>query len=223
VHPIGLWSHAWNVWPSNKLGGWLFVVWILNTNRPPAGHQGGVRRRHIFRQANFISVAIDNLLAALRDGALLVVLIVLAFFASGRATAITVLAIPLSCLTTIVAMKVFGPDLYELRRVASRVRQAMQDVPGVVDLAVEQQADIPFVTVKLKRAMIARYGLRVRDVAEAVETAFAGHVVSRVLEGEAAFDLAVRYAPSVLGSLEAIRSTLITLLGWPLLNTPPTP
>jgi Cu/Ag efflux pump CusA len=196
---------------------WLFVVWILNTNRPPAGHQGGVRRRHIFRQANFISVAIDNLLAALRDGALLVVL---AFLASGRATAITVLAIPLSCLTTIVAMKVFGPDLYELRRVASRVRQAMQDVPGVVDLAVEQQADIPFVTVKLKRAMIARYGLRVRDVAEAVETAFAGHVVSRVLEGEAAFDLAVRYAPSVLGSLEAIRSTLITLLGWPLTQYP---
>ena len=110
-----------------------------------------------------------------------------------------------------IAVKVFGPDLYELRRLAERVRQAMQDVPGVVDLAVEQQADIPFVTVKLKRAMIARYGLRVRDVAQAVETAFAGHVVSRVLEGEAAFDLAVRYAPSVLGSLEAIRSTLITL------------
>lgn len=119
----------------------------------------GVRiNRHIFRQANFISVAIGSLLAALRDGALLVVLIVLAFLASGRATAITVLAIPLSCLTTIVAMKAFDPGLYELRHVASRVRQAMQDVPGVVDLAVEQQADIPFVTVKLKRAMIARYG-----------------------------------------------------------------
>src|SRR5918999_5962879 len=67
--------------------------------------------RHIFRQANFISVAINNLLAALRDGALLVVLIVLAFLASGRATAITVLAIPLSCLTTIVAMKAFGATI----------------------------------------------------------------------------------------------------------------
>jgi heavy metal efflux pump (cobalt-zinc-cadmium) len=112
-----------------------------------------------------------------------------------------------------IAVKIFGNNLHELRRLAEQVRQVIQNVTGVVDLAVEQQTDIPFITVKLKRPTIARYGLRVRDVAEAVETAFFGRGVSRVLEEQAAFDLVVRYASSVLENLEAIRNTPITVPG----------
>ena len=112
-----------------------------------------------------------------------------------------------------IAVKVFGNDLYELRRLAQEVRKVMENVAGVADLAVEQQTDIPFLTVKLKRPAIARYGLRVREVAETVETAFFGQEVSRVLEGQAAFDLVVRYEPSVLANLDALRNTLITLPG----------
>ena len=109
-----------------------------------------------------------------------------------------------------IAIKIFGPDLYELRRLGTQVTSIAQEVPGAVDVALEQQADIPFLTVKLKRSAIARYGLKVRDVTEAVETAFVGQEVSRVLEGEASFDLVVRYAPSAKADLDAIRSTLIT-------------
>ncbi|MDQ3959477.1 MAG: efflux RND transporter permease subunit, partial [Pseudomonadota bacterium] len=109
-----------------------------------------------------------------------------------------------------IAVKVFGNDLYELRRLAQEVRKVMESVRGVADLTVEQQTDIPFLTVKPKRAAVARYGLRVHDVAETVETAFFGQEVSRVLEPQAAFDLVVRYEPSVLANLDSIRNTLIT-------------
>jgi len=108
-----------------------------------------------------------------------------------------------------VAVKIFGDDLQELRRVAELVRAQMAEVPGIVDLLVEQQSDIPLVTVRFDRASIARHGLRIRDVAEAVETAFQGTVTSRVLEGQSAFELVVRYDPEARKDLEAIRATLV--------------
>ena len=71
-----------------------------------------------------------------------------------------------------IAVKVFGDDLQRLRRLAQAVRDAMAQVRGVVDLAVEQQTDLPILHVQLKREQIARIGLTVGDVAEALETAF---------------------------------------------------
>ncbi len=108
-----------------------------------------------------------------------------------------------------VAVKIFGDDLHELRRLAEQVRGVMAGVPGVVDLSVEQQSDIPILTVRFDRAAIARHGLRIQQVAEAVETAFQGTVTSRVLEGQAAFDLAVRYDRSAVANLEAVRGMLV--------------
>ncbi|MEW8042477.1 MAG: efflux RND transporter permease subunit [Candidatus Thiodiazotropha endolucinida] len=109
-----------------------------------------------------------------------------------------------------IAIKIFGHDLYELRRIAEQVKEIAEGVPGAVDVAAEQQADIPFLTVKFKRDMIARYGLTVGEIAEAIETAFYGQSVSRVLEGEASFDLIVRYNKGTLDEFESVRSTLIT-------------
>jgi Cu/Ag efflux pump CusA len=86
----------------------------------------------------------------------------------------------------------------------------VEKVPGAVDVSAEQQTDIPFLTVKFNRAAIARHGLTLRQVADAIETAFAGTTVSKIMEGQATYDLVVRYDPSVRGSMEAIRETLIT-------------
>lgn len=100
--------------------------------------------------------------------------------------------------------------LPEVVATARRTGRAEQD-PHAQDVhASEQQADIPFLTVKLKRRAIARHGLKVREVTEAIETAFVGHEVSRVLEGESSFDLVVRYASLAKSDLEAVRSRLIT-------------
>ena len=88
----------------------------------------------------------------------------------------------------------------------------VKTVPGAVDVAVEQQVDIPFLTVELNRAAIARYGLqRPASSAEAIETAFVGLRRSRrVLEGETTFDLVVRYDPDSAPTWRPSATTLIT-------------
>ena len=91
-----------------------------------------------------------------------------------------------------IAVKVFGDDLVTLRRLGERVRAAMSTVPGVVDLSLEQQMDVPFVRFILNRSMIARYGLRPGDVAAAIETSFAGATVGRIFDQGTAFDLVVK-------------------------------
>jgi CzcA family heavy metal efflux pump len=95
-----------------------------------------------------------------------------------------------------IAVKIVGDDLLTLRRLGEQVRDAMQQVPGVADLSLEPQTEIPFVRFILNRAAIARYGLRVQDVAEALETSLAGTTVGRVFDRSAAFDLTVKLDPS---------------------------
>jgi CzcA family heavy metal efflux pump len=108
-----------------------------------------------------------------------------------------------------IAVKIFGDDLRRLRTVAQQVRDSMAKIPGVVDLSIEQQTDIPILRVQFDRERIARVGLKVEDVAEAVETAFLGKAVSRVLEGQRSFDLVVRAEEANRQNVEAVRATLI--------------
>jgi CzcA family heavy metal efflux pump len=103
-----------------------------------------------------------------------------------------------------IAIKVFGDDLRTLRRLGEHVREAVSAVPGVVDLSLEQQMDVPFIRFVLTRAAIARYGLRSEDVAEAVETSFAGATVGRIFDRGAAFDLVVKFDQSSSADFESI-------------------
>lgn len=104
-----------------------------------------------------------------------------------------------------VAVKLFGPNLYELRTLAEQVKGQMEGVRGVVDLSVEQQTDIPVLSVRLRRAAMARYGLSVEGMAHTLEAALQGLTVSQVLEGRYAFDLVVRIRPSLGQSAEVLR------------------
>ena len=103
-----------------------------------------------------------------------------------------------------IAIKIFGQDLYELRRLGSAVETQIKGVPGAVDVSLEQQTEVPFVTIDYDRAAIARYGLTVQEISHVLETAFFGSAVSRVLEGNASFDLVVRYPDTARASVETI-------------------
>ena len=108
-----------------------------------------------------------------------------------------------------IAVKVFGPDLYELRRVAEGVRAAVEPIEGVVDLAVEQQADVPQLRVYADRQRMASYGVTPAALGEAVDVAFAGEAVSQVREGQEAYDLVVRLDDDARGNAEAVRGALV--------------
>ncbi len=107
-----------------------------------------------------------------------------------------------------IAVKIFGPDLYELRQLGARARDAIQDVPGVADLQLEQQADVPQVRIAADRQVMSRFGMTVGDLAEAIDVAFNGEVVSQVLEDGKSFDLAVRLPPELRSSADAIRGVM---------------
>jgi CzcA family heavy metal efflux pump len=94
-----------------------------------------------------------------------------------------------------IAVKVFGDDLGTLRRLGEHVRNVIGGVPGVVDLSLEQQMDVPFVRFVLNRQAIGRYGLRADDIAEAVETSLSGATVGRIFDRGTAFDLVVKFDP----------------------------
>jgi Cu/Ag efflux pump CusA len=108
-----------------------------------------------------------------------------------------------------IAVKVFGADLATLRAKAAEVRDAMARVPGIVDLVVEPQVGVPQIQIVLDRRAAAPFGVRAEDLAETVETAFSGHVVSQVLEEHRSFDVLVRLDESARLSIDTLRSTLI--------------
>jgi CzcA family heavy metal efflux pump len=108
-----------------------------------------------------------------------------------------------------IAVKIFGDDLPTLRQVANRVQGQMSQVEGVVDVATEQQTDIPTLKVRVDPAAAARHGLASGSVTAALRTARVGHAVGQILEGQVAFPLVVRYAADESTELDAIGATLI--------------
>jgi CzcA family heavy metal efflux pump len=103
-----------------------------------------------------------------------------------------------------IAVKLFGDDFERLRSIAEDVKTQMQNVSGVVDLAIEQQMKVPQIRIKPDRYALASYGMTVADFLEAIDIAFSGEVVSQVYEGQQSFDLLVRYNEDHRGSIENI-------------------
>lgn len=92
-----------------------------------------------------------------------------------------------------IAVKIFGPDLAELRRLAAEVNAAAAGVAGIADLAVEPQVEIPTYSVHFDRAALAQVGLTPAAAAHAMDAALAGEEVGIIQDGAARFSLAVRY------------------------------
>lgn len=91
-----------------------------------------------------------------------------------------------------VGIKLYGDDLTVLRDTAQQMKSAIQDVPGIKDLLVEQQVEIPQLQIPLDRERLAHYGLNSDTVNEFIETAMNGRTVSEMVLGQRKFDLIVR-------------------------------
>jgi cation efflux system protein involved in nickel and cobalt tolerance len=115
----------------------------------------------------------------------------------------------LSGVRSAIAVKIFGPDLTQLRTIGQQVEAQMKTVEGIVDLQLEPQIPIPQIQIKFDRAAASRYGLTVGALSDTVETALNGRVVSQVLENQQTFDLLVWLKPEARNSLETIENLLV--------------
>jgi len=108
-----------------------------------------------------------------------------------------------------IAVKVFGEDQEELLKLAEQVRDAMSNVSGGQDLAVEQVGGEEHLEMSLNRSELARYGLNVSDVLEAAKIAIGGDSATQVLEGQRRFDIFVRLDQDYRNQVEKLGNVLI--------------
>lgn len=116
----------------------------------------------------------------------------------------------LSGVRSAIAVKIFGPDLAELRKIGEQVRDAIKPIPGLVDLQLEPQRPIRQVQIQYDRAAAATYGLRMEQLSDAIETALNGRIVSQVAENQQLIDISVSLTESARSSLDAIRALPIS-------------
>lgn len=107
-----------------------------------------------------------------------------------------------------IGISLYGPDLDILKKKGDEIVKALEQVPGAADVRAQQIAGLPSIHVKIDRAAVARYGINVADVLDAVRS-LGGNVVGQVLEGQPRFALQVRFAPSYRQSLDDLRQIKI--------------
>jgi cobalt-zinc-cadmium resistance protein CzcA len=112
-----------------------------------------------------------------------------------------------------VAVKVFGPDAAELQRVGEQIRQVLFGMEGAADVQMEILSGAAQIEIHIDRGAIARYGLNVIDVQEAVETAVGGRPVTEVLEGARRFDVTLRFPESYRTNLQALEAIPLLAAG----------
>jgi heavy metal efflux system protein len=103
------------------------------------------------------------------------------------------------------ALKIIGPDLGVLERLAGQVYAQMLPIRGVEDLGIFHVLGQPNLNVRVDRAKAARYGLNTGDVMAVVQAAMGGTQATTVLEGDREFALTVRFAPQYRDRIDSVR------------------
>jgi cobalt-zinc-cadmium resistance protein CzcA len=108
-----------------------------------------------------------------------------------------------------VAVKIFGDDLEDLRKLSEQVARIVKSTRGARDLRIERLSGQQELTIDIDRRAIARHGINVADVNELIATAIGGKAVTQVFEGERRFTLLLRFPEKFRNDVEAIRDLLL--------------
>ncbi|MCF1751764.1 efflux RND transporter permease subunit [Mariniradius sediminis] len=108
-----------------------------------------------------------------------------------------------------IAIKIFGSDLNRLYTISNQIKAEIQQIPGLVDLHVEPQIEIPQIQIKANRELLSQHGISIGQFNRVVDVGIAGEKVSEIYEGARSFDLVVRFDPAYRNSLESISESLI--------------
>jgi len=110
-----------------------------------------------------------------------------------------------------VAVKVFGDDIDSLISSAHEVEHALASIPGAADVRMEQVTGLPVLTLKLNLDRMARLGINISDVQDAIEIAIGGKITGKVFEGDRRFDLIVRLPEDARKDIELLKKIPIPL------------
>lgn len=106
---------------------------------------------------------------------------------------------------TPVGVKISGPDLGQIDKLAAQVEAAVKTVPGVTSALAERLNGGRYIDVDIDRLAAARYGLAVADIQSIVSTAVGGENVGEVIAGRERFPINIRYPREIRDSLEKLR------------------
>jgi cobalt-zinc-cadmium resistance protein CzcA len=104
------------------------------------------------------------------------------------------------------ATKIYGEDLKTLEDKADQIVGVMRQIKGIEDLGVIRSLGQPNINFAVDRELAARYQINVADVQDAIQTAAGGNAVTQVLQGEARYDLVLRYLPQYRSTKEALEN-----------------
>lgn len=108
-----------------------------------------------------------------------------------------------------IAIKLFGSDLNQLYRTGSQIKNLISEIPGIVDVNIEQQVSRPELSITPRRDMLARYGITINDFSEFINVVLSGEVVSQVYENGYPFDITVKADHSMVNKIDRIKSLMI--------------
>jgi cobalt-zinc-cadmium resistance protein CzcA len=102
--------------------------------------------------------------------------------------------------------KLYGPDLDVLEEKGEEIKEVMAKIDGVKDLGIQRDTGQPNIDLTVDRMAAARFGINVADIQDAIQTAVGGNPVSQVLQGEAVYNVLVRYQKPYRDTKEAIQN-----------------
>lgn len=108
-----------------------------------------------------------------------------------------------------IAIKIFGSDLSSLFMMGNQIKNSIQEIEGVVDVAVEQQTEVPQLQLRANRLMLAKYGITIDDFNRFINLAFPGEKLADIYEGERSFDLVIKLNDNYTTNIEQVKSALI--------------
>lgn len=108
-----------------------------------------------------------------------------------------------------IAIKLFGTDLNRMFLIGNQIKDAVQNIEGLVDLKVEQQIERPQLTITPRREILAKYGISLPEFGEYVNVMLGGEVVSQVYDDGKTFDLTVKASDDRRATMDDISDLMI--------------
>ena len=113
---------------------------------------------------------------------------------------------------SVLGIKVFGPDLDEIGRIARDIEQTLATVPGTRSAFAERTTGGYYLNVTVNRDAVARYGMTVGDVQDIVESAIGGNSISQTVEGRERYTINIRYVRDARSDLESLKRVLVSTM-----------